>query len=253
MTLLRFLTQIGLPTDPVALRCMRLTYYQLSGRPITPDSPCPASQGPRLVISHLQSFQPSRLRDQQLCRSCSRPTTSRQLSMARPQPHPILSQLRSARTTLEQTAALRALKNEIVGHMQRKETWIAHGVLQPIVRTIGANRQPTSLNVKDAGVQVGTRPLSDDDGTKLQALQLVASFAHGLGPLPIKSVQVRGLTMRCYRRSCVPRTASCGKRAARHLIQHLSVHQPSADCCCCSPSAHRHRRRRRPSRPFHPS
>lgn len=110
--------------------------------------------------------------------------------MARPQPHPILSQLKSARTTQEQTAALRALKNEIVGHVQRKETWIAHGVLDPIVRTIAANRRSADLNGKDAGIQIGTRPLSDDDQTKLQALQLVASFAHGRGILPEGKVQL---------------------------------------------------------------
>jgi armadillo repeat-containing protein 8 len=102
--------------------------------------------------------------------------------MARPQPHPVLSQLKSARTTLEQTAALRALKNEIVGHVQRKETWIAYGVLEPIVRTIAVSRSPATLNGKDAIVQVGTRPLTDEEATKLQALQLVASFAHGSAP-----------------------------------------------------------------------
>lgn len=112
--------------------------------------------------------------------------------MARPQPHPVLSQLKSARTTLEQTAALRALKNEIVGHVQRKETWIAYGVLEPIVRTIAASRSPATLNGKDAVVQVGTRPLSDEDATKLQALQLVASFAHGSGPSQEQYAQCSG-------------------------------------------------------------
>lgn len=111
--------------------------------------------------------------------------------MARPQPHPILSQLRNARTTPEQTAALRALKNEIVGHVQRKETWVAYGVLEPIVRTIAASA-PEELNGKDAGVVVGTRPLTDEVATKLQALQLVDSFSHGLETLPC----IRAL---CYR------------------------------------------------------
>ncbi|KAK9440442.1 armadillo repeat protein [Metarhizium brunneum] len=101
--------------------------------------------------------------------------------MARPQNSPILAQLRNAKSLPEQTAALQALKNEIVGHVQKKEAWIGLGVLEPIVRTLYSNRSPAKLNGKDATVQPPSRPLSDEDSVKLQALQLVASFANG-GP-----------------------------------------------------------------------
>ncbi|CAH0032021.1 unnamed protein product [Clonostachys rhizophaga] len=103
--------------------------------------------------------------------------------MARPQNHPILAQLKSARTTSDQTASLRALKNEIVGHIQRKEAWVALGVLEPIVRTISSRSSLTRPNGKESSQANPLAPayLSEEDGTKLQALQLVASFAHG-GP-----------------------------------------------------------------------
>lgn len=104
--------------------------------------------------------------------------------MARPQNSPILAQLRNAKSLPEQTAALQALKNEIVGHVQKKEAWIGLGVLEPIVRTLYSNRSPAKLNGKDATVQPPSRPLSDDDSVKLQALQLVASFANGTTMTP---------------------------------------------------------------------
>lgn len=100
--------------------------------------------------------------------------------MARPQNNPILAQLRSARTTPDRTAALRALKNEVVGHVQRKEAWVGLGVLEPIVRTISSRSFAEKPNGKEPQKNQFASPhLSDEDGTKLQALQLVASFAHG--------------------------------------------------------------------------
>ncbi|KAH8714370.1 armadillo repeat protein [Ilyonectria robusta] len=101
--------------------------------------------------------------------------------MARPQSPPILSQLRSARTLPEQAAALRALKNEIVGHIQKKELWISLGVLDPIVRTLATARSPAKPNGKDARFPQVQRHLSEEESVRLQALQLVACFAHG-GP-----------------------------------------------------------------------
>lgn len=99
--------------------------------------------------------------------------------MARSSSSPILAQLRNAKTLPEQTSALQALKNEIVGHVQKKEAWVGLGVLDPIVRTLSANHSSSKSNGKDATPQLVSGPLSDEDGVKLQALQLVASFANG--------------------------------------------------------------------------
>ncbi|ATY66979.1 Armadillo-type fold domain containing [Cordyceps militaris] len=101
--------------------------------------------------------------------------------MTRPQSSPILSQLRGAKTFAEQTVALQALKNEIVGHVQRKEEWVSVGVLEPIVRSLVTTRSPMKTNDKDTRQSATLRPLSEEDGVKLQALQLISSFATG-GP-----------------------------------------------------------------------
>lgn len=99
--------------------------------------------------------------------------------MDRPQSSPILAQLRGAKTFREQTAALQALKNEIVGHVQRKEEWVSVGVLEPIVRSLALTRAPLKTNGKDTRQLATMRPLSEEDSVKLQALQLVSSFATG--------------------------------------------------------------------------
>ncbi|XP_044723984.1 armadillo repeat protein [Hirsutella rhossiliensis] len=101
--------------------------------------------------------------------------------MARPQNSPILAQLRSAKTYPEQAAALQVLKNEVVGHIQKKEAWISLGVLEPIVLTLCSSRSPSKPNGKDARTQLAWRPLADEDSVRQQALQLIASFASG-GP-----------------------------------------------------------------------
>ncbi|XXG97078.1 hypothetical protein Hte_003373 [Hypoxylon texense] len=93
-------------------------------------------------------------------------------------PQTVLAKLDS--TTSERLSALSYLKNEIIGHTQRKEDWVRHGVLRPIIRII----QSPSLGsgAKDAPASFLTSPsFTDEDNAKLQALQLLASFANA-GP-----------------------------------------------------------------------
>lgn len=118
--------------------------------------------------------------------------------MARPQNSPVLAQLRSAKTYPEQTAALQVLKNEVVGHIQKKEEWIGFGVLDPIVVTLSSSRSPSKSNGKDARTQLVSRPLSDEDSVKLQALQLVASFANGI--LEPRSIPLRSIILELDKR-----------------------------------------------------
>ncbi|KAF7550573.1 hypothetical protein G7046_g7965 [Stylonectria norvegica] len=101
--------------------------------------------------------------------------------MARSPNPPILAQFRNARSLSEQTTALRALKNEIVGHIQKKEAWVALGVLEHIVATLESSRSTPKPNVKDAQIALPQLPLSEEETVRLQALQLIATFANG-GP-----------------------------------------------------------------------
>lgn len=100
--------------------------------------------------------------------------------MAPAQSHPILAQLQEARSLTERTTALRALKNEIVGHVQRKEQWIGLGVLEPIVRTLIEATSSSKPTGKDSRPPQSQRPLSEEERMRLQAIQLIACFANGM-------------------------------------------------------------------------
>lgn len=100
--------------------------------------------------------------------------------MARVEIPPVLSQIRSARTYAEQATALRTLKDETVGHIQRKEWWIQNGILEPLVALLQNNvRSHTRASGKERSHPGQPVPLAEDDVVRLLALQLLASFAYG--------------------------------------------------------------------------
>lgn len=83
----------------------------------------------------------------------------------------------------QQLSALRALKNDIVGHTQKKEKWLEAGALKPVVQICETSR---SVAAKDGRrdsrgqAQSAGRPLTGDEVVRLQALQILASFANGM-------------------------------------------------------------------------
>lgn len=103
--------------------------------------------------------------------------------MTRPSTPPILSELRSASSPAGQVAALRALKNELIGHEQKKEMWVGLGVLAPIARILnthkgnGKRRHRELHGSRGHSKQRGDR--SDEEEARLQAIIIVGSLAHG--------------------------------------------------------------------------
>ncbi|KAK4122907.1 ARM repeat-containing protein [Parathielavia appendiculata] len=100
--------------------------------------------------------------------------------MARVQAPPLLSQIRVARSNSEQAIALRALKDEIVGHIQRKEWWVQNGILEPLVEMLQNNVPSTARsNGKELHQTGQPAVLSENEVVRLLCLQLIASFAYG--------------------------------------------------------------------------
>ena len=100
--------------------------------------------------------------------------------MARAQSQQILSQFNSARSYGEQTAALRALRDDIIGHVQRKEWWVQNGILPSLVKILRRDDGPLSkLNGKERSRVGQPRELLDAEVAPLLVLQLLASFAYG--------------------------------------------------------------------------
>lgn len=91
----------------------------------------------------------------------------------------ICAQLQGAKSHSELAGGLRALKNSIVGHRQKKEEWIQLGALPYVIQAVRPNSPPGNINGGAARIQLVPQKLSDADDSKLQALQLIASFACG--------------------------------------------------------------------------
>ena len=89
-----------------------------------------------------------------------------------------MTQIRNARTAADQTAVLRALKNDIVGHPLRKQNAVVSGVLEPVIR-LTLNTAGSRNGGKAHDYSFAARPLSEDELVRLQGLHILASIAMG--------------------------------------------------------------------------
>lgn len=114
--------------------------------------------------------------------------------MTRAAAPPILLQLHSSESVCTQVASLRALKNELIGHDQRKESYVAGGII-PTLAQVLALRGPGKA--ADAGAngsalgQATTYQHSDDSKACLQAILVVGSLAQGKYSEKIGSVYLK--------------------------------------------------------------
>ncbi|KAI1364205.1 armadillo repeat protein [Xylaria arbuscula] len=76
-------------------------------------------------------------------------------------------------------AALRSLKNDVVGDIQKKTLWVQHGLLPHIVRLLLASPSPRTRSDKGARqpFPAALDTFTDDETAQLQTLQLLESFA----------------------------------------------------------------------------
>jgi len=67
-------------------------------------------------------------------------------------------------------AALRTLKNDLIGHDERKEAWIRSGVLKPLADVVTSQKEPDTPN---------KRTNEEREEARLQAIIVVGSLAQG--------------------------------------------------------------------------
>lgn len=97
-----------------------------------------------------------------------------------------LQQIRSSTNPTEQIAALRAIKNEIIGHPFKKEMVASLGILDSIAR-ISCNRTDSKDSGKVHDHKLASRSLTEEESVRLQALYIIASVALGI-LLPISNL-----------------------------------------------------------------
>ncbi|KAI0798809.1 armadillo repeat protein [Xylaria sp. FL0064] len=91
-------------------------------------------------------------------------------------PQAIIAQLNASPT--DRIAALRSLKNDVVGDVQKKTLWVQHGLIPHIVRLLLSSAPGRNRNGKGARQTFATLDaFTEDETVQLQALQLLASFA----------------------------------------------------------------------------
>lgn len=99
---------------------------------------------------------------------------------------PLLNRLLNATSVSEQTAALRALKNELIGHDQRKESWVNSGIVQILSRILEsslreeyeANKEVMSGG-RRGGNLTGRASMTEEQELCLQAVIIMGSLAQG--------------------------------------------------------------------------
>lgn len=89
-----------------------------------------------------------------------------------------ISQLRMARSHAEQVAALRRIKNEIIGHPLKKEKAVAHGVLESVTQ-YATNTSSNQQDGKSHTDILLSRQLIEEEVIRLQGLHILASVALG--------------------------------------------------------------------------
>jgi len=103
--------------------------------------------------------------------------------MTRAAAPPILLQLSSTESVSSQVAALRTLKNELIGHDQRKEAYVTEGLLNALTQVLTSCR-PRRLDTEEQSNGSALNPhdyrSSHEYEACLQAILIVGSVAQGI-------------------------------------------------------------------------
>jgi hypothetical protein len=131
--------------------------------------------------------------------------------MARAEIPASLGELRNPQSTQSHVAALKALKHDIIGHEQRKELVIHHGIAPLLVRNLTAEKH-------------GRR--EEEDEVRVQTVQIVTCLAHGglafVQPLLAAGV-IRPLLLQLSPTSNAPRLVVESLRAVAALADALAT------------------------------
>ena len=147
-----------------------------------PSITCPSGHLTRKTIQHLLlTFIPLNF-------ARTHPPLPFSCAMGRTIP-PILVELRQPSSTEAQIAALRGLKNEVIGHEQKKEWWISLGVVKCLERTLSTHRSSSKRRQRDVHNNgVSSNSASDEEEARLLAVIIVGSLADGMVHVPLVQV-----------------------------------------------------------------
>lgn len=92
---------------------------------------------------------------------------------------PALAELANPSTPAAQVDALRSLKNEIVGHEQRKEVAITHGIVRPLARLLRGDSRRGGKRRRSGEGSGYNGEWTTEDELRFQGMLVVGSLANG--------------------------------------------------------------------------
>ena len=103
--------------------------------------------------------------------------------MVRTTAPPILAELRSPPSPTAHLLALKNLKNEIIGHDQKKEGWIHLGIIPLLVSTLSPSRFDGKRPSRELNGAIahssGSKVVTEEEEVRLQATIIIGSLAQG--------------------------------------------------------------------------
>ncbi|PGH15508.1 hypothetical protein AJ80_05525 [Polytolypa hystricis UAMH7299] len=117
--------------------------------------------------------------------------------MTRPAPPKLLEEIRGSDSPAARIAALRVVKNEIIGHDQRKEAWVGWGIVPLLARILSSRRGAGKKSVVretngDASLSGWKDNRLEEEETCLQTIIIVSSLVQG-GPAYISPIVAGGI------------------------------------------------------------
>src|SRR4051794_29954177 len=96
----------------------------------------------------------------------------------------LLLELQNPPNSAAQLAALRTLKNELIGHELKKRTWIGYGIIPVLLNILSSKRAQNGKRAnRDASgngsIHHGRAAVSNGDSSSLQATIIVGTLAQG--------------------------------------------------------------------------
>ncbi|RYC57017.1 hypothetical protein CHU98_g9198 [Xylaria longipes] len=140
-------------------------------------------------------------------------------------PQAIIAQLNAS--PVARVAALRRLKNDVIGDIQKKTLWVQHGLIPHIVKLLLSDDSGRNATGKGARQSFLSLDTTVDETARLQALQLLATFASA-GPAFLSPLFAAGALPAVLDESCLQNEHPEIVLAALRVVKHLAVATTSA-------------------------
>ena len=153
--------------------------------------------------------------------------------MGRPEVPAALSEIKSPTSIQDRIAALKRLKNDIIGHPLIKELVIKHGIAAPLVRnlqsSLKASGKRRSREVNGHGVALDKdHGWTHEDEMRLQTITIITSLAHGKFYSSLIRLVLLLMSLETPRRTSTRRAFDCARRSTSSPIRTRSQYTSSS-------------------------